>query len=251
MSEETARSGEETGAPVAVSLALAGASREEADAFLRDQRHHMQQQLKEIGLRLWELRLGVLLRIATAFVGIAVASALALTVWNAAHADGLIVESFKVPPELAEKGLSGDVVATQFLDQLAAFQAQSSNAIQAPSSIANSWSDDLKVEIPETGVSLGEFNRYLRRWLGHETHISGEVVRLEGGTIEITARVNSEAGQSFSGREADFHALMAKAAEAIYAATQPIRYGNVLNVQGRFAEQDAFILAHTRTGPQS
>ena len=249
MSEETARA-EETGTPVAVSLALAGASREKADAFLDDQRHHMREQLKEIGLRLWELRLGVLLRVATAFIGLAVAAALASMIWNAAHADGLIVESFKVPPALAEQGLSGDVVATQLLDRLSALQAQS-NAIQAASSIANNWSDDLKVEIPETGVSLGEFNRYLRRWLGHETHISGEVVRLQGGTLEITARANSEAGQSFSGSDTDFHALLAKAAEAIYADTQPIRYASILATQGRLPEEEALLRANTTAGPPS
>jgi tetratricopeptide (TPR) repeat protein len=236
---------------VAVSLSLAGASRGEADAFLREQRHHMREQLKEISLRLWELRLGVLLRIATAFIGIVVAAGLAFMIWNAAHADGLIVESFKVPPDLAEKGLSGDVVASQFLDRLSALQAQSVNAVLAPTSITNNWSDDLKVEIPETGVSLGEFNRYLRRWLGHETHISGELVRPEGGNIEITARVNSEAGKSFSGSEADFHALLAKAAEAIYADTQPIRYAGILAQQGRLSEEESLLRAATRTGSAS
>ena len=255
--------------PVAVALALGGASQTAADAFLQDQRsliddqkHLVRLQTKELAhelkLRHWSLQLRhasaimkFALEVSIALVGLALAGFIALTVWNAAHADGLIVESFKVPRELAEKGLSGDVVATQLLDRLSAFQAQSSNSLQTPSNISNSWSDDLKVEIPETGVSLGEFNRYLRRWLGRETHISGEVVRLQADTIEITARVNSEAGQSFSGSDGDFHALVAKAAEAVYADTQPTRYGNVLNAQGRLAEQEAFLLAHTRTGPQS
>jgi tetratricopeptide (TPR) repeat protein len=129
-------------------------------------------------------------------------------------------------------------------------QAQS-NAIQAPTSIASNWSNDLKVEIPETGVSLGEINRYLRGWLGHETHISGEVVRLEGGNLEITARANSQAGQSFSGSEADFHAVLAKTAEAIYAETQPFRYTSILAIQGRIPEQESLIRTLSRTGPAS
>jgi len=273
VSEETEKAGsgpEGNGAgidPVAAALALGGASQAQADAYLLDQRaliedqkHLVRLQAKELAhelkLRHWSLQLrhaSAILKFAfevsVALVGLALAGFIALTVWNAAHADGLIVESFKVPPELAEKGLSGDVIATQLLDRLSALQAQSANNIQTPSNISSSWSDDLKVEIPETGVSLGEFNRYLRRWLGHETHISGEVVRLQGGTIEITARVNSEAGQSFSGSDGDFHALLAKAAEAIYAGTQPTRYGGILGLQGRVAEQEAFLLAHTRTGP--
>src|SRR5580704_47450 len=40
--------------PVGISLALSGASRSEADAYLRDQRHHMHEQLKQIHLEVWE-----------------------------------------------------------------------------------------------------------------------------------------------------------------------------------------------------
>jgi tetratricopeptide (TPR) repeat protein len=248
--------------PSAASLALTGADREEANAFLRKQGKLADLQAKELAheleLRHWSMLvrhlsglLKLTLEVSVALLALALVCGIGVALWNAAHADGLIVESFKVPPDLADKGLSGDVVATQLLDRLSALQAQATSAIQAPSSIANNWSDDLKVEIPETGVSLGEFNRYLRRWLGHETHISGEVVHLEGSNIEITARVNSEAGQSFSGSAVDFHALLAKAAEAIYADTQPVRYASVLGAQGRIPEEEALALANTRRGPAS
>ena len=65
--------------PVAASMALVGASREKADGFLdnqnaliADQRHYLREQynrlveqVEETSLRLWELRLDNLLRIAT------------------------------------------------------------------------------------------------------------------------------------------------------------------------------------------
>ena len=35
----------------------------------------------------------------------------------------------------------------------------------------------LKLEIPETGVSLSELDRFLREKLGHDLHIGGEMVR--------------------------------------------------------------------------
>ena len=57
MSEDIAAA-PETADPAALSLALAGASREEADAFLRDQRHHLHEQLKQIHLDIWEKKLG-------------------------------------------------------------------------------------------------------------------------------------------------------------------------------------------------
>jgi tetratricopeptide (TPR) repeat protein len=259
-----------TGAdPAAMTLALAGASRERADAFLKKQEAFIEDQRRLAGLQAKELAhelalrhrsllvrhfsglLKLTLEVSVALLALALVCGVGVTVWNAAHANGLIVESFKVPPDLAGRGLSGDVVASHFLDQLAAFEAQSANAIQAPTSITSNWSDDLKVEIPDTGISLGEFNRYLRRWLGHETHVSGEVVRLEGGNIQVTARVNSDAGQNFSGNEADFHALLTKAAEAVYAKTQPIRYGNMLAVQGRGLEEEVLLRTIARTGSVS
>ncbi|MDP1908543.1 MAG: hypothetical protein Q8K85_09585, partial [Hyphomicrobium sp.] len=46
-------------------------------------------------------------------------------VMRAIRSDALVVESFKVPPAMAAKGLSGDVVATQILDKLAEMQEQS------------------------------------------------------------------------------------------------------------------------------
>src|ERR1019366_7513640 len=71
--------------PAAVALALGGASREKADAFLDKQgalvdtqKYHLNEQfkhvLKQLRLGIWEKRLGVLLRIATGFVGLAVAA---------------------------------------------------------------------------------------------------------------------------------------------------------------------------------
>ena len=74
MSEEIESGAADSGDPVAISLALGGASREKADAFLDEQRHHLKEQFKQLRLALWEKRMGVFLRVATAVVGIAVAT---------------------------------------------------------------------------------------------------------------------------------------------------------------------------------
>ena len=107
--------------PTAVALALVGASRERADslveqeALLKDQRHHLHEQLKQIHLDIFEKWLAVALRLATLCVGVAVACFVGAAVWQAAHDDGLVIEAFSVPPELAARGLTGEVVATQLL----------------------------------------------------------------------------------------------------------------------------------------
>ena len=133
MSEET--EGHDTGAelvaggvdPAAVALALGGASRETADAFLNDQRaliadqrHHLREQFKHLHLSVWEKQLGILLRVATAVVGIAVATSITVMVWRASQADGTVIDAFSVPPQFAQAGITGEVVA----DDLTSTSAQ-------------------------------------------------------------------------------------------------------------------------------
>ncbi len=238
MSEETAGAEsvpEGPGAdadPVAVTLALGGASQAQADAFLRkqeafvdDQRHHLHEQLKQLTLGLWEKRLGVLLRLATLVVGVGVGAGFAMMVWDAAHSRGLLIEPFSVPPDMAGRGLTGEVVAAQLLDSLAVLgQSESSRSTQ---SYANNWGNDIKVEIPETGVSISELERFLRGWLGHDTRISGEIYRTATG-IAVTARAGAN-GATFTGAENDLDALVEKSAEHVFESTQPYRYANYLD----------------------
>ena len=160
--------------PVAIGLALAGASREDAREFLKkqgafidDQRHHLHEQFKQLRLAIWEKRLGVLLRLTTAMVGLVVAGFLGVAVWNAAHADGLVIDAFSVPPELAQHGITGEVVASRMLDRLTDLQSRTIS-VRAAQSFDNNWGNDIKVEIPETGVSFGEVYRYLKGSLGHD-----------------------------------------------------------------------------------
>jgi tetratricopeptide (TPR) repeat protein len=248
--------------PTAVALALAGASREKADAFLdnqniliAEQRHHLREQFKQLReqfetlrLGLWEKRLGVLLRIATAFVGLAIAAGVALMVWDAAHSSGLVVEPFSVPPDLAGRGLTGEVVAAKLLDRLAAMQEETTSN-RALKSYANSWDEkEFKLDIPETGVSLTEVDGFLRRKLGHDTHISGEVVQTASGLI-MTARAGAGGAESAGGSEAELDALIQKSAESVYRLTQPYRFGFYLVTHGRREEGAKILTALATSGP--
>jgi hypothetical protein len=169
MSEQEAapKSGAPAGAdPIAMGIAMSRGSSAldgELAAYLRDQRHHMHEQLTQLHLGIWEKRIGMALRVATLFVGIGVASVLAVLVWDAAHADGLVIESFSVHADMAEKGLTGQVVATQMLDKLTTMQ-NLTTSLRAPRTYSNNWGNDLKVEIPETGISVSESYSFLRGW---------------------------------------------------------------------------------------
>src|ERR1019366_2376359 len=275
MAEEN--DGQDTGAeasgsgvdPAAVALALGGASREKADAFLddqrivllkqgaliEDQRHHLNEQfkqlaeqLKQLRLNIWQQRMGVLLRILTGFVGLAVAAGLALMIWNESQSSGLLIEPFSVPPDLAQRGMTGQVVAAKLLDHLSEMQAQTTSERPAET-YANDWGQaGIKLDIPETGISVTELDDFLREKLGHDTHITGEIVRTASG-VSLTARTGVEGAESVTGSEADLGGRVRQLSEKVYRLTQPYRYAIYLASHDRLAEAVPVLKAVAETGP--
>jgi tetratricopeptide (TPR) repeat protein len=233
---------------MAPAFAVGSASREEADAYLRKQARLAEEQTvlvrlqaedlrREDRLRHWSLRvhhisdvMKLSFEFAVAIILVGLVVLLASAVWDAASDNGLVIESFSVPPNLAAKGITGQIVAAKVLDRLSAMQAATISS-RAPSSYANNWGNDIKVEIPDTGISIGEFMRYLHVWLGHQTHITGDIYR-NGKGYAVTARVGSTATPTYTGDDLD--ALVNQTASAIYRATQPYRYAMSLWSQSTF-----------------
>jgi tetratricopeptide (TPR) repeat protein len=248
--------------PAAVALALGRTKRgskldAKAEAFLDGQTRltdiqteHMHEQRELILSRLrwgrFSDRMKAVLQVLTALVGVAVAGAIAVMAWQAHEDHGLAIQAFSVPPDLAQRGMTGQVVAARVRDVLSQLQADTISARPA-STYANDWGDEIKVEIPETGVSLGELNRWLREWLGQETRVSGEVVRTPTG-VSVTARAGEAPGKTVPGAEGDIDTLISKAAEAIYAQTQPYRYAVYLASHGHTAEAVAIYRTLAKSG---
>jgi tetratricopeptide (TPR) repeat protein len=240
------------GAGAAVAGALAAgadpASRARADAFLEEQTRLARLQVEDMQaenrLRHWSLRvrhisdvMKLAFELALAFILLAIAVGLGAAIWNASQDDGLVVESFSVPPDLSGRGLTGEVVAAKLLDKLSALQAATVSN-RASSSYANNWDGDIKLQIPDTGISIGEFNRSLHAWLGHQTRITGEIWRTPTG-LAVTARAGNDTSPTFTGAEADLDRLMQAAAESVYRATQPYRYAVYLTNANRAKEAEA------------
>ncbi len=235
-----------------IALALSGASRQKADQLLDEQIKLVRLQAadmeREDSVRHWSLRvrhisdvLKMSFELALAVIGLAIVTLIASAIWNAAEDHGLVVEAFQVPPDLSQRGLTGQVVAAQVLDKLAAMQAATASERPAQT-YQNNWGEDLRVEIPETGVSISDLNRFLRQWLGSQTRISGEVFRTQTG-LTITARVGADAGDRFSGTDADLERLLQQSAEAIYRRTQPYRLAEYLSEHDRRDESLGILIA--------
>ena len=238
----------------AVALALGRAGKgdkgfdEEARGFLQRQSRlidlqtehlHEQRELMLSRLRLgrWKDRASLALQAMTAIVGLAVVVAIAVMAWRAHDDHSLVVEPFSTPPDLAQQGLGGQAFASLLLDRLADMDAKA-QAVRAAGSYANSWREDAKVEIPETGVSIGELDRFLRGALGDETRVSGEVFR-RAGQVVVSVRASGQPSVSVAGADADLDGIVQRTAEAVYGQTQPYRYSKFLEYQGRTAEARA------------
>jgi tetratricopeptide (TPR) repeat protein len=193
------------------------------------------------------LRIGIQLF----FIGVAavVGAYVLLLLHDAITARAVIVEPFDAPPKLAERGLTGRVVASALLDQLTRLQA-ASQSTATRRDLANSWTGDIKLELPETGVSFGELDRLLKSRLGHETHIGGDLVQAEAGGLELTVRGDGVTPQTFSGAAADLHALTVQAADYVYGQTQPALYAVYLLRAGRNDDAIAFGRQAILTAPR-
>jgi tetratricopeptide (TPR) repeat protein len=157
---------------------------------------------------------------------LAMAAAAAWVAWDASRADGVVVERFTVPPELAARGLGGDAVANRLLDELQAMNA----AVPAwgrPEGEARGVDGDLRVEIPQAGVSFGELTRHLRRTLGRERVITGEFW-MRGDQLAASARVSGSPPDRASGPAGDPEVVVRDLAERVMMRIQPNRYGDYL-----------------------
>ena len=168
-----------------------------AHEVLRKQSTLLSRQSTLTGWQIASERAGFALKVLTGLAGLTAATALAVMVWQASRADGVILEPFTVPPALAAEGISGQVVAGEVLDELARLRAETVGPGEERD-YANDWGRSIKVSIPTTGVSLGDLQDALRQWLGHETHISGELYRTPTG-LALRARIPGRPGLKVDG----------------------------------------------------
>jgi tetratricopeptide (TPR) repeat protein len=223
--------------PVEIAMAAEASGKAptgEASALLRRQAVLIDEQIGLARNERFRNRIKAVRDTALAFVVLLLAAGVLGFVWNARQASGLVIQPLSTPPDLTQRGLDSRAVSSQLLDRLNRLQAET-DSIRAANTYANNWEGDVSVEIPSTGVSIGELDRWLRGALGRETVISGEVTRA-GESLSMTVRTPSGGGRTIVSPSGDLDALVQGAAEAIYEMTQPYRYGWYLQNGGRREE---------------
>lgn len=162
---------------------------------------------------------------------------LVVSAWNARN---VVISAFDVPPAMQAQGHSGKVLAAALLDQLQNFQAETRASV-TKRGVTDAWSGDIKLEIPEAHISVGELQRYLHEWLGHETHIGGSVVQASDGGLALTVRGNGFPAKTFTGKPDTLPALITQAAEYIYGQSETYLFGAYLSNHARDEEAIALI----------
>ena len=156
------------------------------------------------------------------------------------HADGLVVEAFSVPPSLAANGLAGDTISEDVTARVNAIRRDTDvHSLGNSRSVRQDSRDEVKVEIPETGVSLTQVWRYLKSWLGNERHLRGSLRPAGDGRIALAVALDGEMPASFAGPAGDLEKLEQQAAEHIYAGVEPVNSVVYLWEKHRFDEVPA------------
>ena len=229
----------------------------ETSAFLRDQSRllqvqkthledehtlrlaHLRNQLREERIRRVGLRLRVAFQLFMALIATAIVAAVILMLRDALTSRSVVVESFDVPPSLVARGVTGKIVAGGLLDELRRFQS-ATRGDAAKRDLANAWTGEIKLAVPEAGVSLGEFSRMLKARFGHDLHIDGDLVETDAGGLALTVRGDGVAAKTFSGSSRELDQLTVDAAGYVYSQSEPVLWAYYLTNRGRNEEAITF-----------
>lgn len=188
-----------------------------------------------IGWQIASERAGFALKVLTGAAGLAAAMLLAAMAWQANQASGVVIKPFSVPPSLAQRGVTGEAVASRLMDQLSRI-SEVARSGERQRRVAADWGGNVSIEIPATGVSIGQVEQWLRDRLGHETRLTGEVTLDPEGRLELETRLGGRPLTPQVGTEAELGALVLRTAEELYAREQPQSWSLYLSRQKRWPE---------------
>jgi hypothetical protein len=154
--------------------------------------------------------------VAAGFVGVGVL----VMIHDAIHSRSVVIEAFDISPNAAAQVPSGKIVAAGLLDVLTRIQAAARSSAEHRN-LSNAWTNDITIEVPETGISIGQIERILTARLGHDQHIQGDLVATEKGGLALTVRGSGVLPKTFTDEARNLDRLLTQAAEYVYSQSQP------------------------------
>jgi tetratricopeptide (TPR) repeat protein len=202
----------------------------ETVAFLRQQTKVLRVQEKnaeaeyeffeaEWGPRLLALRLRTGFQLFFALFATVIGLGLAIVIYQGVQSRSVVIDSFSAPPSLAADGVNGQVLAAGLLDVLTRIQAASRANIEHRN-LSNAWTNEISIEVPETGISIGQLERTIKTRFGHDQHIEGDLVKTPGG-LALTVRGTGILPKTFTGEYGAVDKLLTQAGEYVFSQSQP------------------------------
>jgi tetratricopeptide (TPR) repeat protein len=147
---------------------------------------------------------------------------------------GLVVEDFTVPADLATRGVTSQALAANLANRVAAIRAfANGHSLTYSNDVRADQSATLRVQIPETGISVDELERFLHRWLGHQTVVSGELREDGGDKLTLALNIPGADPIVVHGVDTDLDSLLQTSAEKAFAAFDPVNDVIYLLASGR------------------
>jgi tetratricopeptide (TPR) repeat protein len=225
---------------------------QKASAYFDKQSHlvevqteHLHEQ-RAVTLQLLQLkRFGELLRVGLQVFFILVATGISIGILvmlrDAFTSHRVEIEPFHTPPSLSASGIDGTVVAVGLLDAISRLQSATRSTAEKRD-LTTAWTNDIKLAVPESGLTLGEVSRLLRARFGHDLHLDGDLIST-GDSLTLTVRGDGVAPKSFEGPAGSLAKLTTEAAEYVYAQAEPALWAYYLLDAGRNKEAIAFCRA--------
>ena len=202
--------------------------------------HHLHGQSHEGRLRRTGQRIRLGMQVFVALVATMFGLGLLVLLHDAFTSHAVVVEAFEAPSALAPRGVTGKVVAAGVLDALQKL-ADATRTTEKALDAYSAWSSEIQIEVPETGISVGEINRLLQQRFGHDLRVGGDLVQTDSGGLALTIRGSGVPPKTFSGKAGELEDLTIKAAEYVYGSSQPLAFAVYLTGCGRDKDAVAFL----------
>jgi tetratricopeptide (TPR) repeat protein len=181
--------------------------------------HYLRGQASEVDIRRFGLRLRVGFQLFIVLVAIVIGIGFAVMIRDAVASRSVVIDPFEIAPNVAPQVPSGKIVAAGLLDVLTRIQAASRANIEHRN-LSNAWTNEISIDVPETGISIGQLERILKTRFGHDQHIDGDLVKTPTG-LTLTVRGTGMLPKTFTGEAGALDKLVTQAGEYIFGQSQP------------------------------
>jgi len=155
----------------------------------------------------------------------------AVACYREAYRQTLTIAAFDVPPKLAERGITGQVIAKALFDEL--IKRRELVTTLETGELKGAWAENrADVAIPEAKFTVQSVFRYLRYMTGNEISVDGEFI-LDGDDVTMKVRVAGKPPTVVKGKLAEWEMLTGDLANGVLEVTQPAVLMAYLGLQAK------------------